>query len=73
MHWRVSEKFMKYRLLVITINAMMPKFYDYIVAAELAEKPYTEPPAVTIVNFCLYLNEENVWGTKNCSKGWEYP
>ena len=41
-------------------NEMMPKFYDYIVAAELAEKPYTAPPPVTTANFFLYFNEENV-------------
>ena len=29
------------------INEIMPKFYDDIVAAELAENPYTVPPAVT--------------------------
>ena len=29
------------------INEIMTKFYYYIVAADLAENPYTAPPAVT--------------------------
>ena len=39
---------------------MMTKFYDYIVTEELAESPYTSPPAVTTENCYLYFNEENV-------------
>ena len=42
------------------INEMMPKFYDYIFAEELAENPYTEAPAVTTVNRSLYFDEETV-------------
>ena len=38
------------------INEMMPKFYDYIVTAEVAEKPYKAPPAVTTANFSLYFD-----------------
>ena len=38
----------------------MPKFYGYIMAAELAENPYTEPPAATTANLYLYLNEDTV-------------
>ena len=44
------------------INEMMPKFYDCIVASELAENTYTAPPAVTTANPYLYFNEENVGG-----------
>ena len=39
---------------------MMPKFYDYIVEAELEENHYTSPPAVTKANRYLYFNGENV-------------
>ena len=39
------------------INEMMPKFYDYILAEELAENPYTSPPSVTTDNCYLYFNE----------------
>ena len=39
---------------------MMPKFYDYIVAEELVENPYTSPPAVTKANFSLYFDDKNV-------------
>ena len=42
------------------INEMMPKFYYYILAAELAQKPYTEPPAVTTENISLDFNEDTV-------------
>ena len=41
----------------IIINEMMPKFYDYIATAELAENPYTEPTAVTTYNLSLCLNK----------------
>ena len=51
------------------INEMMPKFYDYIVVPELAENPYTEPPAVTTANHSLYFNEETVGEPKNASRG----
>ena len=43
-----------------TINGIMPKIYDHILAEELVENPYKAPPAVTIANSYLYLNEENV-------------
>ena len=33
---------------------IMPKFYEYIVAAELDENPYTAPPTVTTTNSSLY-------------------
>ena len=39
---------------------MMPKFYDYIVAAELAGNTYKAPPDVTTENRSLYFNEETV-------------
>ena len=39
------------------INEMMPKFYDYIVEAELTENPYTAPPDVNTENHYLYFNE----------------
>ena len=39
---------------------MMPKFYDYIVAEDLAGKTYTEPHAVTTANFYLYSDEETL-------------
>ena len=42
------------------INEIMPKFYYYIVAAELVENPYTAPPAMTKVNRSLYFNEDTV-------------
>ena len=42
------------------INEMVPKFYDYIVAADLSENPYTAPPAVTTVNRSLRLNGDTV-------------
>ena len=51
------------------INKMMPKFYDYIVAAELAENPYTTPYVVTTANQYLYFNEENVGETRTSSRG----
>ena len=42
------------------INEMMPKLYDYILAEELVEYPYTAPPAVTTANCSFYFNEDNV-------------
>ena len=36
------------------INEIMPKFYDYIVATDLAQNPYTAPHAVTTANIPLY-------------------
>ena len=51
------------------INEMMPKFYDYIVAEELAEKNYTALPAVTAENCSLYFNEETVGEPRNASRG----
>ena len=44
----------------IIINEMMPTFYDYILAEELVEYPYTAPPAVTTANCSFYFNEDNV-------------
>ena len=40
---------------------MMPKFYDYIVAAELEENPYTALPTETTDNRSLRFNEETLW------------
>ena len=51
------------------INEIMPKFYDYIVAAELAENPYTAPPTMTTANLSLYFNENNVGAPINASRG----
>ena len=51
-----------------TINEMMPKFYDYIVEAELAENIYTAPPAVTTLSCHLYFNEDNVGDQINYSR-----
>ena len=42
------------------MNENMPKFYYYIVAAEMAEKPYTVPPSVTTSKFSLHFNEDAV-------------
>ena len=47
----------------------MPNFYYYIVAEELAENPYTSPPAVTTSNHSLYLNEETFGGPRIDSRG----
>ena len=47
---------------------MMPNVYDYIVAAELAENPYTAPPTVTTEK-SLYFNEETVGGPRTASRG----
>ena len=35
---------------------IVPKLYDYIVAAGLYENPYTAPPAVTTTNWSLYFS-----------------
>ena len=51
------------------INEMIPKFYDYIVAAELEENPYTEPPTANTANYSLYLNEETEGETITSSRG----
>ena len=51
------------------INEMMPKFYDYIVAEELAVKNYTALPAVTAENCSLYFNGETVGEPRNSSRG----
>ena len=48
---------------------MMPKFYDYIVAEDLAGKTYTEPHAVTTANFYLYLNEDTMVEPRTASRG----
>ena len=40
---------------------MMPKFYDYIVAAELEEKPYTSPHAVTTEKFPFISMNRLLW------------
>ena len=45
----------------------MPKFYDYIMMAELAENPYTSPPGVNTYNHSLYLSEETVVETRSVS------
>ena len=45
------------------------KFYDYIVVAELAENPYTAPPAVNTANISLYFNEENIWKPRTAPWG----
>ena len=50
------------------MNEMMPKFYDYIVAEELAENPYTAPPAVPTAIFPLYLNIETVGVSRTASR-----
>ena len=47
----------------------MPKFYDYIVAAELAENPYTASSAVTTDNCSLYFNQETGGEPRNASRG----
>ena len=39
---------------------MMPKFYDYIVAVEMADKPYTGPPAVTTENRSLQFDADTL-------------
>ena len=41
---------------ITVINEMMPKFYAYIMAEDLAENSYTAPPAVTAVNRSLYFS-----------------
>ena len=41
---------------ITIINEIMHKFYDFIVAEELAENPYTAPPAVTTANRSLYFD-----------------
>ena len=51
------------------INEIMPKFYDYIVAAELAENPYTAPTAMTTANRSLYFNEETVGKPRTDARG----
>ena len=45
------------------------KFYDYIVVKELAENPYTAPPAVNTANISLYFNEDNIWKLRTNSRG----
>ena len=51
------------------INEIIPKFYDYIVAAELSENPYTAPPAATTNNCYLNFNEDNVGEPRDSSRG----
>ena len=51
------------------INEMMPKFYDYIVAAELVENPYTAPLSVTTANRSLYFGEDTVVEPRTASSG----
>ena len=53
----------------IIINEMMPKFYDYIVVAELVENPYIATPSVTTANRSLYFNENTVGGPITDSSG----
>ena len=50
------------------INETMPKYYDYIVAAQLVEKPYTAPPAVTTANISIYFNKNTVGEPRNASR-----
>ena len=47
----------------------MTKFYDYIVAAELAENTYTESPSVTTNNRFLYFSAETVGYKRTASRG----
>ena len=51
---------------------IMPKLYDYIVASELAENPYTAPPAVTTTNWSPHLSEETLGYTITDSGGGIY-
>ena len=51
------------------IYVMMPKFYDYIVAAELAGKPDKAPPAVNTANNSHYFNEETIVEPRTTSRG----
>ena len=53
------------------INEIMPKFYYYIVAEELAKNPYIEPPSMTTENRSFYSNEDTVVETKTTSRGWD--
>ena len=48
---------------------IMPKFYNYIVAAEWAENPYSLPPTVTATNWALYSIIENLGHTRTSSRG----
>ena len=47
---------------------MMPEFYDYIVVSELAENPYTVPPAATTSNCSLCFNEDTVGVPRTASR-----
>ena len=51
------------------INEMMPKFYDYIVAAELDENPYAAPHTFTTAHQSLYFNEDTFGEEENASRG----
>ena len=51
-----------------TINETTPKLYDYIVATELVENPYTAPPSVTTENRSLYFNGDTVRETRTDSR-----
>ena len=51
------------------IHKSMPTFYEYIVATELEEKPYTAPPTETRKNCDLYFNEETVGEPRTASRG----
>ena len=51
------------------IREIMPKFYDYIVAAELSEKPYTKPTAMTTTNWSFYFMQETLVHTITASRG----
>ena len=51
------------------INEIMPKFYDYIVAAELKENPYTATPTATTENFSYYFNKDTVREPRTSSIG----
>ena len=43
---------------------IMPKLYDYIVAAELSKTPYTAPPAINRTKNYLYFSEETLGHTR---------
>ena len=47
---------------------MMPKFYDYIVAVELAENPYTAPPYVT-TEIDPFISMNIMWGNQELIQG----
>ena len=50
-------------------NEMMPKFYDYILAAELVDNPYIAPTALNTESSSFYFNEETVGAPITESRG----